>query len=112
MGLNSLPMTVTRQRRGCDLNPGPEIQKYVVTVAADQSFLSFVYSAVLLVSERPCTELFVEPCRPSKRYRVTAASPVGSTEHTCGPTLQTDHIRPSSIFCCGPHCVEQSSCRF
>ena len=49
-------------------------------------------------------------CRPSQRYRVTAASPVCSTEHTCGPTLQTDHIRPSSIFCCGSHCVEQSSC--
>ena len=23
MGVNSLPMTVTRQCRGCDLNPGP-----------------------------------------------------------------------------------------
>ena len=23
MGLNSLPKTVTLQRRGCDLNPGP-----------------------------------------------------------------------------------------
>jgi len=23
MGMNSLPKTVTRQRRGCDLNPGP-----------------------------------------------------------------------------------------
>jgi len=23
MGANSLPKTVTRQRRGCDLNPGP-----------------------------------------------------------------------------------------
>ena len=23
MGVNSLPMTVTRQRRNCDLNPGP-----------------------------------------------------------------------------------------
>ena len=55
-------------------------------------------------------KLFVEPCRPSQRYRVTAASPVCSTEHTCGPTLQTDHIRPSSIFCCGSHCLEQSSC--
>jgi len=63
------------------------------------------------VSERPCTELFVEPCRLSQRYCVTAASPVCSTEHTCGPTLQTDHIRPSSIFSCGSHCVEQSSCR-
>jgi len=23
VGVNSLPKTVTRQRRGCDLNPGP-----------------------------------------------------------------------------------------
>ena len=23
MGVRSLPKTVTRQRRGCDLNPGP-----------------------------------------------------------------------------------------
>ena len=23
MGVNSLPKTVTQQRRGCDLNPGP-----------------------------------------------------------------------------------------
>jgi len=23
MGVNSLPKTVTRQRRGCDMNPGP-----------------------------------------------------------------------------------------
>jgi len=63
------------------------------------------------VSKRTCTELFVEPCHPSQRYCVTAASSVGSTEHTGGPTLQTDHIWPSSIFCCGSHSVEQSSCR-
>jgi len=63
------------------------------------------------VSERPCTELSVEQCHPSQRYRVTAAPSVCSTEHTCGPTLQTDHIRPSSISCCGSHSVEQSSCR-
>ena len=47
MCVNSLPKTVTRQRRGCDLNPGPEIQTDVVTVAAEQSFLSFVSSPVL-----------------------------------------------------------------
>jgi len=23
LGVNNLPKTVTRQRRGCDLNPGP-----------------------------------------------------------------------------------------
>jgi len=25
MGVNSLPKTVTRQRHGCDLNPGPSV---------------------------------------------------------------------------------------
>ena len=25
MGVNSLPKTVTRQRRGCNLNPGPSV---------------------------------------------------------------------------------------
>jgi len=34
-----------------------------------------------------------------------------TTEHTCGPTLQADHIRLSSIFCCGSHSMEQFSCR-
>jgi len=27
MGVNSLPKTVTRQRRDCDLNPGPSASK-------------------------------------------------------------------------------------
>jgi len=27
MGVNSLPKTVTRQRRGCNLNPGPSAPK-------------------------------------------------------------------------------------
>ena len=77
------------------------------------SLSPYVYSHCSSVSEWPCTELglSVEPCHPSQRYRITAAPSVCSTEHTCGPTLQTDHIRPSSIFCCGSHSVEQSSCR-
>jgi len=28
MGVNSLPKTVTRQRRGCDLNPGPSAPEF------------------------------------------------------------------------------------
>jgi len=41
---------------------------------------------------------------------MSAASSVCSTEHTDGPRLQIDHIRPSSIFCCRSHRAEQSSC--
>jgi len=63
------------------------------------------HSSILLGLRDICT------CHPSQRYCVTTASSVCSTEHTGGPTLQTDHIRPSCIFCCGSHSVEQSSCR-
>ena len=28
MGVNSLPKTVTRQRRDCDLNPGPSVPEF------------------------------------------------------------------------------------
>ena len=31
MGVSSLPQTVTRQRRGCDLNPGPSALKSMLT---------------------------------------------------------------------------------
>ena len=31
MGVNSLPKTVTRQRRDCDLNPGPVPESSTLT---------------------------------------------------------------------------------
>ena len=34
MGVNSLPKTVTRQRRGCDLNPGPSAPESNTLVVA------------------------------------------------------------------------------
>ena len=37
MDVNSLPKTVTRQRRGCDLNPGPSApESSTVRSATDQ----------------------------------------------------------------------------
>ena len=39
MGVNSLPKTVTRQRRDCDLNPGPS--------APESSTLPLGYPATL-----------------------------------------------------------------
>ena len=41
MGVNSLPMTVTRQRRGCDLNPGDS--------APESSMLTTQLSRQLLI---------------------------------------------------------------
>ena len=34
MDVNSLPKTVTRQRRGCDLNPGPSAPEWVLRSAS------------------------------------------------------------------------------
>ena len=37
MGVNSLPKTVTRQRRGCDLNPGPSApESYTLTTRQNE----------------------------------------------------------------------------
>ena len=44
-------------------------------------------SHCLSVSERPCTELSVEPCHPSQRYRVTAAPSV-----CCNRTHLWSHV--------------------
>ena len=38
MGVNSLPKTVTRQRRGCDLNPGPTALTTRLPVVATTSY--------------------------------------------------------------------------
>ena len=73
MGVNSLPKTVTQQRRGCDLNPGPSApesstlttrhcviklatsklfdareNKFMFSVFASVTFLTSLFSRVLL----------------------------------------------------------------
>jgi len=35
MGVNSLPKTVTRQRRDCDLNPGPSAPTFTFSASLD-----------------------------------------------------------------------------
>jgi len=45
MGVNSLPKTVTRQRRGCDLNPGPSAESSTLTTRLPSHPLE-VYIAV------------------------------------------------------------------
>jgi len=43
MGVNSLPKTVTRQRRGCDLNPG----LYAGSVTPDKSRRTSLHTDLL-----------------------------------------------------------------
>ena len=55
MGVNSLPKTVTRQRRDCDLNPGPsapESSTLTTQLPSHPSFrLSKMFYLVLPVSD-------------------------------------------------------------
>ena len=43
MGVNSLPKTVTRQRRGCDLNPGPSAPESETDKLARSSLLLLLH---------------------------------------------------------------------
>ena len=53
MGVNSLPKTVTRQRRGCDLNPGPSVPKSSTLTTRLPSHPS----GVLVLEKRPVERL-------------------------------------------------------
>ena len=44
MGVNSLPKTVTRERRGCDLNSGPSAPEYSTLTTRIPSHPNVVYS--------------------------------------------------------------------
>jgi len=70
MGVNSLPKTVARQRRGCDLNPGPS--------APESSTLA--------------TRLSSHPMPKCHRYHKEVICTVRSR------TEATDANRPSIVF--------------
>ena len=42
MGVNSLPKTVTRQRRGCDLNSGLSVPEWQCDPSLKRAILSFI----------------------------------------------------------------------
>ena len=46
MGVNSLRKTVTRQRRGCDLNPGPSAPESSTLTTRLRSHGAYVYMHV------------------------------------------------------------------
>jgi len=52
MGVNSLPMTVTRQRRDCDLNPGPSAPEssMLTTRLPSHLLLIMVYGLFLVAA--------------------------------------------------------------
>ena len=55
MGVNSFPLTVTRQRPDCDLNPGPSVPessmlttRLLSHTVGDAIQMTFTYWAILL----------------------------------------------------------------
>jgi len=54
MGVNSLPKTVTRQRRDCDLNPGPSVPESSTLTTRLQSPRSCLNTCRLF--QRDCSQ--------------------------------------------------------
>ena len=54
MGVNSLPKTVTRQRRGCDLNPGPSVPESSTLTTQLPSHSNDMHCGLLQAKERQC----------------------------------------------------------
>jgi len=48
MGVNSLPKTVTRQRRGCDLNPGPSAPESNTLTLGYRATHFIIYSSLFV----------------------------------------------------------------
>ena len=57
MGVNSLPKTVTRQRRGCDLNPGLSAPEASTLTTRLPSYLSLCRHEKLAFLQLFCEEM-------------------------------------------------------
>ena len=70
--MNSLPKTVTRQRRGCDANPGPSAPESSTLIA------KFHYTGPTGPDQTKSADFVGDPgLRPGSREKVRAGGPVG-----------------------------------
>jgi len=63
MGVNSLPKTVTRERRDCDLNPGPSVpESSTLTTQLPSSWYTSTPGLVLILTynDRTVTHLHIK----------------------------------------------------
>jgi len=88
MGVNSLPKTVTRQRRGCDLNRGPS--------APESSMLTTQLPSDPITQQQPANYVTATNCRRdvvvSGVRRMNKLDPRQARERTC-------HMRSHSVTC-------------
>ena len=61
------------------------------------------------VSERPRTTVPLRLLRPGRQCWHLVASAFRKPSTTCSTSLPAQHLRPSGLFSCQPHCLELSS---
>ena len=119
MGVNSLPKTVTRQRRGCDLNPGPfcawvqhanhsatepPTREIVIIISlcvyrvACNIKLSTVFVACVMQTECTAgvTGVFRWPARPRDPWRTSRHHDARSTASATPPRSSSSRSRLSA----------------
>ena len=102
MGVNSLPKTVTRQRRGCDLNPGPSApESSTLTtrlpsdpmVATSKVFISMLTFVGVLTRGKTSQQSIDAPCDElttlSSQHLTSARQVVLRTAHQTTDCFQT-----------------------
>jgi len=90
MGVNTLPKTVTRQRRGCDLNPGHSAPEYSTLTTRLPSYPIVAHSGTLInAGIRP----FVHPSALCPSFKtvhlVTTISLFSNTSKISRPETET-----------------------
>ena len=60
MGVNSLPKTVTRQRCGCDMNPGPSAPESSTLTTRLPSHPYYYYYELLLTIDSFCRGAMID----------------------------------------------------
>jgi len=95
MGVNSLPKTVTRQRRGCDLNPGPTAPEPSTLTTRIPSHPSMKDVHKILVPPRPPKSTFAPTPPPYGRplHMVTLQHSVPVTRYQYLWSVQPVHVK-------------------
>jgi len=104
MCVNSLPKTVTRQRRGCDLNPGPSAPESSTLTVGYRATPVYMYFVLFCVCVCVCVCVYLCVCDLSY-FHVSSqilATPLsaGVSARNCGVRTGAD-FRPT-LLCCRP----------
>jgi len=113
MGVNSLPKTVTQQRRCCDLNPGPSapesstvttrLPSHVGVCLLDILLLEMLLALNLGFLKKYCKVNTCPGLRADTRWHLRSAN---RHLYTCRAAFPAQHLRPSRVLSCWPNGLE------